>query len=192
MQPTKATFLKSVSDPSQLPVDARPHVAMLGRSNVGKSSLINSLTGAKGLSRTSATPGRTQLINLFKINDAFYLVDLPGYGYAKASKEKRDAFQHLIFSYLDHAERLRLAVVIVDAVVGPTPLDIQILIHLEEKHIPFIVVANKIDKLSQSKRATLIRDLKEKLPGVRILLHSTRTSEGRGEIFAAIQEACRT
>lgn len=192
MQPINAEFIKSAVNVAGLPADGKPQVAILGRSNVGKSTLINSLTGQKGLSRTSATPGRTQLINLFKINNAFYLVDLPGYGYAKAAKHKRDAFQQLIFEYLDRAPLLKLAVAIIDARLGPTDLDLQLLIRLEEANIPFIVIANKIDKLNRSERAKLTRDLADKLPGARVLPHSAKTSEGRDQIFATIQEACRS
>ncbi len=190
MQAISAEFIKSVVDPSQLPTDERPQIALFGRSNVGKSSLINSLTGKKGLSRSSSTPGRTRTINLFKINNAFYFIDLPGYGYAKASKGTRDAFQSLVFTYLNNASKMVLAIVIIDANVGPTELDIQLLIHLEEKNAPFLIVANKCDKLSQSERSKLMRMLAEKLPGARILMHSAKTSEGRGEILDAIQRAC--
>ena len=186
-----ADFIKSVVDPAQLPEDSKPHIAMLGRSNVGKSTLINSLTGKKDLSRTSSTPGRTQLVNLFKINNLFYLVDLPGYGFAKVPAGKRDELQHLIFDYLANAARLKLAIVIIDGRHGPTALDIQMLMHLEENDIPFLVIANKMDKLSQKERAGLTKDLQQKLPGARILPHSAVTKEGRGEILDAIQEACR-
>lgn len=191
MEITSAEFVKSVVDPKLLPADNQPQVAFLGRSNVGKSSLINSLTKKKGLSRTSSTPGRTQMINLFKINKSFYLVDLPGYGYAKASVTNKKVFQDLIFGYLDSAKRLVLAVAIIDARVGPTALDLQMLIHLEEQRIPFIVIANKIDKLSRTERTKMFRDLEDKLPGAKILPHSAETSEGRGEILNAIQQAYR-
>lgn len=192
MNNPSAEFVKSVVDYAELPNDTYPQVAMFGRSNVGKSSLINSITGKKGLSRTSTTPGRTQMINLFKMDKTLWLVDLPGYGYAKASATKRDAFQQLIGDYIDHAERLVLAIAIIDSRLGPTELDIQLLIKLEEKNIPFVIVANKVDKLSQSGRAKLMNMIKDKLPGTHVLFHSAKTGEGRGEISEAIQQARRT
>ena len=187
-----AEFVKSVVNPELLPDDGLPQIAFLGRSNVGKSSLINSLTQQKGLSRTSSTPGRTQMVNLFKINRAFYLVDLPGYGYAKASVKNKQEFQNLIRGYLDAATRLVLAVVIIDARIGPTPLDIQILMHMEEKGTPFLVIANKIDKLSKAERKKMTTEIQDALPGATVLPHSAETTEGRGEILEAIQKACKT
>jgi GTP-binding protein len=192
MSDLTATFITSSAYPEQIPHGSFPQVALLGRSNVRKSSLINSIARQKGLSRTSSTPGRTRLINLFRFGRAFDLIDLPGYGYAKAPAGEKREFQQRVFDVLDHAERLKLAVVIVDARIGPTPLDIQMLMLLEEKGMPFFVIANKIDKLSGNERIKSLKLIREAIPGATIFVHSAETTEGRNEILAAIQAACKS
>jgi GTP-binding protein len=166
-------------------------VAVLGRSNVGKSSLINSLARDKKLAKTSATPGRTQLINLFGFGKEFVLVDLPGYGYAKASSGKRDALKDLIVGYLEEAGPLAGAVLITDARLGPTDLDKDMLDALVRADIPVILVANKIDKLSRSERTERLRSLGVAHPGLRLLAHSSENGDGRGELVEEIRKLAR-
>ena len=192
MKFSSTEFVKSAVKMEQFPEDTKPLVAFFGRSNVGKSSLINSLTDNASLSRTSRTPGRTQTLNLFLVDRKFYLVDLPGYGYAKLSGGQRAELEKMIFDFIDGAKRLVLAVVIVDAFVGPTPLDIQLLIHLEGRQIPFVVIGNKIDKLSQAERSKFTKVFKEQLPNAAVIPHSSKTTEGRSDIRNAIIAAVKT
>ncbi len=187
----EATFLKSYSEPKQVPQDGPPQVAVLGRSNVGKSSLINSLANDKKLAKTSGTPGRTQLINLFAFGKDFVLVDLPGYGYAKASHDRRDTLRDLIIGYLEEAGPLAGAVVIMDARLGPTDLDRDMLAALNRSGIPSILVANKIDKLSHSEQTGLMRTLGITYPNAIIVAHSAETKAGRGELMDSIRTLAR-
>jgi GTP-binding protein len=183
------TFIKSLTDLKDFPKSDKPQIAMLGRSNVGKSSLLNQLTGQKNLARVSSTPGRTQTINLFDVENRYLLVDLPGYGYAKASKTKRVAFEGMINDYLSGNPNLRLALVIVDARLGPTDIDRELMDYLRECGIAFAVIANKIDKLNQSEFSALKRKLETDLPGVTAIAHSNVSGKGRGQIMEAIEQA---
>ena len=140
--------------PNQYPDTGYPEIVVVGRSNVGKSSLINSLCARRTLARTSCQPGKTQTINYFKINNRYYFVDLPGYGYAKVSKKMRAQWRTLIESYLSGSEQIRCVVVIIDARHEVPPLDLQMLRWLREMGIPPLVVATKVDKLSSSELAT--------------------------------------
>lgn len=185
----KATFLKSLTDLKDFPKSDKPQIVMVGRSNVGKSSLLNHLTGQKGLARVSSTPGRTQTINLFDVDNKYLLVDLPGYGFAKASKVKRVAFEGMLNDYLRDAQNLKLALVIVDARLGPTEIDHQMFDFLNECSVPFSIIANKIDKLSQSELVALKRKFAADYPGVTVILHSNVTGKGRGEIQQTIEKA---
>ena len=144
-------FIKSVASTNNLISDTIKQIAFVGRSNVGKSSLINMITSNKKLARTSSTPGRTRLVNYFLINNCFYLVDLPGYGYAKASKEEVDSWQSLLEPYLLNNEMLKCVCVLVDSRIKPTELDKQMINFLAYYNIPFIVVATKCDKIPKSK-----------------------------------------
>ncbi len=184
-----AKFIKSVTDTRELPHDARPQVVLVGRSNVGKSSLINHVAGQKDLARVSATPGRTQTINLYDFDGRLYLVDLPGYGYAKASKQKRQAFEGLISDCLYDAENLRLVLVIIDARHGATDLDLEMLDFLETQGLPFAVVANKTDKLSKAQIIALINKLKDENPGAAVIAHSAVDKVGAGEIRELMAKA---
>lgn len=158
MKITSATFVKSATSPEHYPRDGRPEVAFMGRSNVGKSSLINSLLGVRGLARTSSTPGRTQLINFFLINDAFYFVDLPGYGYARVPRDVKKHWGPMVEKYLATRPELVLSIVITDSRHEPTELDLRMKEWLEARGKPFIIVATKADKLSSNQlRAKLSR-----------------------------------
>ena len=159
----KAEFIISNTNPNQCPKDGRPEYAFIGRSNVGKSSLINMLTGVKGLALTSSTPGKTQLINHFLINNAWYLVDLPGYGYAQRGKKGRERIQGIIDAYLDEREELTCLFVLLDCRHEAQKIDLEFINHLGEKGIPFAIIFTKIDKISQSKLNENIATYKAKL-----------------------------
>ena len=146
----KAEFLASASKPEQFPSDALPEIAFLGRSNVGKSSLINALTGQSKLAFTSNTPGRTQTINFYRVEGKYYFVDLPGYGYARVPESVTKDWQALIESYLTNRERLELSLLIIDIRRGWMESDLQLKEWLEFHQRPYLVVATKTDKLNQS------------------------------------------
>jgi len=145
-----AEFVISNTKPENCPKPDRPEYAFIGRSNVGKSSLINMLTGFSSLAKTSGRPGKTQLINHFMINDAWYLVDLPGYGYAKVSKGERQKWQEFIQKYLTKRENLVNTFVLIDCRIEPQKIDLEFMSWCGEKGIPFAMVFTKIDKLSSS------------------------------------------
>ena len=158
MRVKSAKFTKSATQLEHYPPGDRPEIAFLGRSNVGKSSLMNSLLGVRGLARTSSTPGRTQLINFFLINDAFYFVDLPGYGYARVPSEVKREWGPMVEKYLATRPNLVLSIVITDSRHEPTKLDLQMIEWLQTKNRPFVIVATKADKLSGNQlRASISR-----------------------------------
>lgn len=150
MQVKTAAFVISNTDHQKCPTDGRPEYAFIGRSNVGKSSLINMLTNNKNLAKTSGKPGKTQLINHFIINDDWYLVDLPGYGYAKTSKSNRVKWEQFIADYLCNRPSLTNVFVLIDARLEPQKIDVEFMNWCGEKGIPFSMVFTKIDKLSSS------------------------------------------
>jgi GTP-binding protein len=150
MKVTEAIFLQSNTDYEKCPKPDKPEYAFIGRSNVGKSSLINALVQKKNLAKTSQTPGKTQLINHFQIDKKWYLVDLPGYGYAKVSKTDREKFEKMIHEYLENRENLMYTFVLVDIRHEPQKLDMEFMNNLGEQGIPFCIVFTKADKLSQT------------------------------------------
>ena len=158
-----ADFMLSASTTRQFPAETLPEIAFAGRSNVGKSTLINSLLNRKKLVKTSATPGKTQLINFFKINDQFYFVDLPGYGYAKVPESVRRKWQYLVEAYLSERETLRNVVLIIDCRHNPTVLDRQLLDWLEYYQRPSLIVASKIDKLKRGQVQKHLQKIKHGL-----------------------------
>lgn len=184
-----ASFFTATTQLSDLPVDAKPHIAMVGRSNVGKSSMINHLTQQKKLARVSSDPGRTQTINLYDIDDRFFLVDLPGYGYAQTSKEKRVMFAEMIHEYLLQTTQLRLVLLIIDARIPPTDLDADMAAWLQENAIPFVVIANKMDKVKGEDARKLHRILQEKYPEARHVEHSITSGKNRKEIWEIIRKS---
>lgn len=145
-----AEFFKSAAKLQDCPEPNMPEYAFIGRSNVGKSSLINMLAEKKNLAKTSSTPGKTQLINLFLMQDSWYLTDLPGYGYAKVSKRKRGEFGKMITSYLEQRENLVNTFVLIDCRIPPQKIDLEFMIWLGENQIPFSIVFTKIDKISSA------------------------------------------
>ena len=150
MQIKSAEFTISNTEVSKCPLDGKPEFAFIGRSNVGKSSLINMLTSKKGLAKTSGTPGKTQLINHFLINEHWYLVDLPGYGYAKVTRTQRSSFERFISDYLTKRETLYNIFVLLDARLEPQKIDLEFMNWCGEKGLPFSMVFTKIDKLSST------------------------------------------
>src|SRR5829696_2139941 len=183
MKITSAEFIKSAFARPDWPVDGRPEIAFLGRSNVGKSSLINSLLHRKGLARTSNTPGRTQSINFFLINDAFHFVDLPGYGFAKVSKSMRADWGTMAEQYLLERQNLALCVQLVDSRHNPTDLDMQLHDWLVHNERTYIVVATKSDKLSSNQLSKQMRLIGEKMPGARVIPYSSQTGKGRDAVW---------
>lgn len=150
MKIKNATFICSNTDHTKCPPANKPEFAFIGRSNVGKSSLINMLTNRKKLAKVSGSPGKTQLINHFLIDDAWYLVDLPGYGYAKVSKKSREAWSKFVQSYLLNRENLFNLFVLVDSRHDPQNIDIEFVNWLGEKEIPFSIVFTKVDKIGKT------------------------------------------
>ncbi len=191
MQITKAQFQCSSEKISQLPKDGLPEFAFIGRSNVGKSSLVNMLTNHSGLAKVSGTPGKTRLINHFRINDTWFLVDLPGYGYARASRSQREQFARIITDYVMKGEHLHMLFVLVDARLEPQKIDLQFIEMLGEEGVPFGIVFTKTDKLSASQlnrnvthyKTTLSEQWEEFPP---IFLTSSEKKSGREELLAYI------
>lgn len=177
----------------QFPTDAMPQVAFSGRSNVGKSSLINCLLGRKSLARISSAPGKTITVNFYEIDKKLFLVDLPGYGYAKrspADKEKWSALTDGYFTENKNIDLLRLIVQLVDSRVGPTADDIMMLKFMNENNLPYAVVATKTDKLSKTERATKLTALQNH-PDIlckHIIPFSSVDGEGKTELWKAIKE----
>ena len=189
MKITSAEFVKSAFSRKDWPTDGRPEIAFLGRSNVGKSSLLNSLLQRRSLARTSNTPGRTQSINYFLINDRFYFVDLPGYGFAKVSKAMRAGWGVMAEDYLSERPELALCIQLIDSRHGPTNLDLQLnewLVFHEREHL---VVATKADKLSANELNKQLRRIEEGLAGSKVLPYSSQTGKGRDAVWAAIEHA---
>jgi len=163
MKVRSAEFIMSNSNVMKAPKDRIPEYAFIGRSNVGKSSLINMLMERKDLAKISGKPGKTQLINHFKINEEWFLVDLPGYGYAKVSKKKRTIFQFFIENYFKEREQLVCTFVLIDSRHDPQKIDLEFMKFLGENQIPFCIVFTKADKLGSSKLNKQITSYKKKL-----------------------------
>ncbi|HNQ14533.1 MAG TPA: ribosome biogenesis GTP-binding protein YihA/YsxC [Pyrinomonadaceae bacterium] len=189
MKITSAEFVKSAFERSHWVTDGRPEIAFLGRSNVGKSSLINSLLQRKGLARTSNTPGRTQSINFFLINDAFYFADLPGYGYARVSKTMRKDWGKMAEEYLANRKELVLFIQLVDSRHKPTELDLNLNEWLKIHGKNSIVVATKSDKLSSNTLVKSIRGIKDELPESNVIAYSAQTAKGRDEVWSEIEKS---
>jgi GTP-binding protein len=187
----QATFVKSATNPGNYPEGGLAEVAFAGRSNVGKSSLINVLVNRRGLVRTSATPGRTQLLNFFDINGRFYLVDLPGFGFAKVPVAVKKQWGPMVRTYLEKRGSLKALVLLFDIRRVPRQEEIQLLDWLEEFEIPTIPVITKVDKMVRSRREARIRPILEAtgLPRDAFTLFSAVTREGREEIWQRIEAA---
>ncbi len=196
MQIRKAEFRCSSERISQVPKDDLRDIAFIGRSNVGKSSLINMLTGRSGLAKVSGTPGKTRLVNHFRIDDAWYLVDLPGYGYARTSKTERSGFSKLITDYVLRCERLHFLFVLVDIRLEPQAIDLRFIEMLGENGIPFGIIFTKADKLSQTQArrsveryGAVLAEQWEELPPM--LVSSSEKGIGREEILGFVEECLK-
>jgi GTP-binding protein len=184
-----AEFIKSAFEQAHWTTDGLPEISFLGRSNVGKSSLINSLLGRKGLARTSNTPGRTQSINFFLINEKIYFVDLPGYGYARVSKTMRADWGVMAEEYLSEREELKLSIQLIDARHKPTKLDDQLnewLVFNQKNHI---VVATKADKLSTNNLNKSLKEIKATFRKSRIIAYSSVSGLGKDTVWHEIADA---
>ena len=179
-------FVKSAFRREHWTTDGLPEIAFLGRSNVGKSSLINSLLQRKGLARTSNTPGRTQSINFFLVNESFYFADLPGYGYARVSKTMRADWGKMAEEYLSNRRELALSIQLIDSRHNPTELDRQLneWLHFYRKN--HLIVATKADKLSSNKLQKSLNEIKKILPESKILTYSSVTGNGREAVWTEI------
>jgi len=191
MRITSATFEKSAFKEPDWPRDKKPEIAFLGRSNVGKSSLMNSLLGVRGLARTSSTPGRTQAVNFFLINQKFRFVDLPGYGYARAPKSVKEQWNAAATDYLAQREPLVLSIHLIDARHEPTASDLQLAEWLKHNGKPHVIVATKSDKLSNNELTRSLRRAKEILGTPDILVYSSVTGRGGDDIWRVIDDALK-
>lgn len=194
MKINTAEFIISNSDVSKCPNEPLPEYAFIGRSNVGKSSLINMLTGRNSLAKTSGRPGKTQLINHFKINENWYLVDLPGYGYARVSKSTKETFQKFITDYFERREQLVCAFVLIDIRLEAQKIDLEFITYLGETQVPFCIVFTKADKISRGKvdqhiaayRKALLANNWEEMP--QHFVTSSTEGTGRDPLLNYIEE----
>lgn len=188
-------FITSAVSPDQYPRHTLPEIAFIGRSNVGKSSLLNTLVNKKNLARISNTPGRTQLINFFDIDEKLCFVDLPGYGYAKVPEHIKKQWKPMVESYLLQSEYLKGAVLIVDSRHTPTRHDIQMREWLQVNDIPVIIVATKIDKIPKTKQAKQLKNVEKTLrvqQGEQVLPFSALTGKGVQAVWQAISQLSLT
>ncbi len=188
-----ASFVCSSAKVEQCPKNRLPEYAFIGRSNVGKSSLINKLTGNASLAKTSGTPGKTQLINHFIINDNWYLVDLPGYGYAKVSKTSRSKFSDIIAGYINHREQLTILFVLLDVRLEPQKIDLEFITALGEAGVPFALIFTKADKLGTGGLSSNIAHYKrvlletwDELPDM--FITSAETGLGKEDVLKYIEQ----
>lgn len=183
----KQEFIKAVYNLDELPKDRLPEIVLCGRSNVGKSSFINSLFNRKDLAKTSSTPGKTRSINYYRIDEKFYIVDLPGYGYAKTSKKERERWGQLIETFLLKGSNLFLAFHFIDSRHKPTELDIRLNTMLQSVKLPYVIILTKTDKLNQSELSKIKTTVKEYFPeartGENLFTYSTVKKTGKKEIL---------
>jgi len=196
MKITTARFVASLTDVKQLPTDGLPEIALVGRSNVGKSSLINKLCGKRNLAFISSTPGKTQALNYFLINASFYIVDLPGYGYARVPEHVKAGWSKLIENYLSNREQIKLVLHIVDERNEPTELDKMMAGWLDYFKIPYIIVITKIDKIARSKISRQVEIIKNSFGKLKycqdFITFSAITGVGKNELLSAIEKYIAT
>ncbi|OGD69649.1 hypothetical protein A3E89_02390 [Candidatus Campbellbacteria bacterium RIFCSPHIGHO2_12_FULL_35_10] len=189
MEITSAKFVKGIRGTDKIIEDERPQIAFIGRSNVGKSSMINSLVGTKkALVKSSSLPGKTREINFFLINEDFYFVDLPGYGFAKIKEAEKEKLRKMILWYFLSGEikAQRMIVLIVDFKVGPSRFDLEMLQLLRENVFDFIIVANKVDKVSKGARMKQLKEIEKSVDSKDIVLFSAETGEGKEKLLNII------
>lgn len=187
MKIVSAELFVSAGNPAQFPLEDLPEVAFLGRSNVGKSSVINSLLGKRRLAVTSSKPGRTRQINFFRVNRSFFFVDLPGYGYAKASACLRDRWEQFVHDYLNRRRQLKVSILIVDSRIGLTHQDLQRVGWLQEKALPFFIVSTKADKLSRAELQKSQTHTQSLCMNVPVVIYSAVHGTGYDEVWARLQ-----
>lgn len=191
MKVTQAEFVISAVSSKQYPNDGLPEIALAGRSNVGKSSFINKLIQRKSLARTSSKPGKTQTLNFYKINDLFYFVDVPGYGYAKVSKSERNKWGQMMDEYFTTRKTLKAVLLITDIRHEPTSDDIQMYEFLKYYQLPVIVIATKLDKIPKGKRAKHLKRTADTLQMEEsdvLLPFSSETGEGKEEAWKHLKQ----
>jgi GTP-binding protein len=188
---SSARFVKSAKQPDDFPKDYRAEIAFCGRSNIGKSSLLNALTNSHGLARTSASPGRTQTINFFLVNEKLYFVDLPGYGYAKVAKEVRSTWGPMVEGYLQDREQLKLVFMLVDSRMPPTDSDRTMKEWLDYHGIQTAVVLTKADKISRNQLTKALQTSASVLQTKETFAFSAITGFGKDTLLARIQDAVR-
>lgn len=187
MKIISAEFVKGAVGADEAMEDGIPQVAFIGRSNAGKSSIINSLADRKNLARTSSLPGRTKEMNIFLINNSLRIIDLPGYGFAKASLEDRERLQKMIHWYLFESQYEQAKIVlIIDANIGPTDIDMEMLRGLEAKKKEIIIVANKIDKIKKSEYKRRFQEIQSKVGSHLVISYSAKKKIGAGELIKEI------
>lgn len=187
MHISSISYVKGVLGTDEVLYDGRSQIAFIGRSNVGKSSLINSLVGHT-IAKSSKYPGRTKRLDFFLVNKSFYFVDLPGYGYANLPGAQREKIRKMILWYLLYSEvKNRAVILIIDANIGMTKFDIEIVEMFYEKNIPFFIVANKIDKVSGSMREKSLEVIRKYAKGVKVIGYSARTNIGKLDVFEKIE-----
>jgi GTP-binding protein len=189
MKITGAEFLKSAFQESDWPRDSKPEIAFMGRSNVGKSSVINSLLNTRGLARTSNTPGRTQSLNFFDINNSFRFVDLPGFGYARVPKSLRLGWGEMVTTYLAKRQQLVLSIQLVDSRHEPTKLDLQLHEWLEHSGKPRLIVATKSDKLSNNDLKMSLKRAQRVFKTETVIAFSAKSGNGRDELWRSIEKS---
>lgn len=184
----KATFIKSVSDFANKPAESYPEVALVGRSNVGKSSLLNKIVNRKKLAKVSSSPGKTRLINYFNIDDKLFLVDLPGYGFSKVSKEEKKNWQNMIEAYLKNSTNLRLVCLLIDCRQGLLKNDKKMIQWLDYYNKPYIFILTKTDKISKNNIHQIQKPMMREYPNHNILHFSISSYESRNSIIMFLNE----
>lgn len=193
MNIVSADFVCSNTDYKKCPTPDKPEFAFIGRSNVGKSSLINAITNRKGMAKTSGTPGKTQVINHFVINNSWYLVDLPGYGFAKTAKTNREKWEKMIRDYLQNRTSLLVTFVLVDARLQPQTIDLEFMTWMGTHQLPFVIVFTKSDKLTKNELNRNVSQYSKKLLETwdetpRMFITSSESHVGKDELLQYIEE----
>ncbi|MCF3941907.1 ribosome biogenesis GTP-binding protein YihA/YsxC [Oceanobacillus alkalisoli] len=191
MKINQAEIVISAVSKKQYPEEGLPEIALAGRSNVGKSSFINTLINRKNLARTSQKPGKTQTLNFYKLNEAFYFVDVPGYGYAKVSKKEREKWGKMMDEYFQERENLKAVVLVCDVRHEPTDADVQMYDYLKHYQLPVIIIATKLDKVKKSRQhqhVKIAKDTFEIEPEDIVIPFSAETGEGKEQAWQAIKQ----